>query len=137
MGDSFKAVRDMERAEEELRRKELAASKVPEIDPHGLDQHAPGAKVDAGKPDTSLLLMFGKALIAVAEVGTFGAAKYTRGGWQHVENGRTRYTAAMLRHVFAEDNEPMDTDSGLYHDAHAAWNALARLELRLREGDVR
>lgn len=107
-----------------------------ERDPNGLDQHKPGAKLDYGKPDTSLLLMFGKALVAVAEVGTFGAAKYTRGGWLDVEDGITRYTAALLRHVFAEDTEPMDADSGLYHDAHAAWNALARLELRLREGDV-
>ena len=112
------------------------ASQVGKVDPNGLDQHEPGAKLDYGKPDTSLLLMFGKALIAVAEVGTFGAAKYTRGGWLDVEDGITRYTAALLRHVFAEDTEPMDPDSGLYHDAHAAWNALARLELRLREGDV-
>lgn len=107
-----------------------------ERDPNGLDQHEPGAKNDFGKPDASLLLMFGKALRAVAGVGTFGAEKYTRGGWQHVENGRERYTAAMLRHVFEEEYELLDSDSGLYHDAHAAWNALARLELRIRESST-
>ena len=106
-----------------------------EVDPNGLDQHARGAKVDAGKPDASLLLMFGKALRAVAEVGTFGAQKYTRGGWQYVDDGRRRYTAALLRHVFEEEYDDLDADSGLYHDAHAAWNALARLELRIREID--
>lgn len=104
-----------------------------ESDPNGTDQHEAGAKLDAGKIDASLLLMFGKALSAVAEVGTFGAEKYTRGGWQSVPNGIIRYTAAMLRHVLKEEYETLDSDSGLAHDAHAAWNALARLELRLRE----
>jgi len=101
-------------------------------DPNGLNQHEPGAKLDAGKPDASLLLMFGQALTAVSQVGTFGAVKYTRGGWQDVPDGQQRYTAALLRHVFEEHYGPIDPDSGLLHSAHAAWNALARLELELR-----
>jgi len=108
---------------------------ITEEDPHGVSQHEPGAKLDKGKPDASLLLMFGKALVAVSEVGTFGAAKYTRGGWQHVLAGEERYTAALLRHVFEENYSSYDDDSGLLHAAHAAWNALARLELMLREAD--
>lgn len=100
------------------------------------DLHQPGVKDDEGKPDASLLLMFGKALLAVAEIGTFGAEKYTRGGWESVSDGEDRYTAALLRHVFAEHYESRDTrgegSSGLLHSAHAAWNALARLELQLR-----
>ncbi len=104
-----------------------------EVDPNGVDQHALGAKLDSGKPDASLLLMFGKALAHVAEVGTFGAEKYTRGGWEHVLDGENRYTAAMLRHVLQEHYESVDPDSGLLHAAHTAWNALARLELLLRE----
>ena len=103
-----------------------------EHDPNGLDQHSPGAKLDHGKPDASLLLMFGQALSAVAQVGTFGASKYTRGGWEHVDDGQNRYTAAMLRHVFAEHYEDVDPDSGISHAAHAAWNAIARLELQIR-----
>src|SRR5690606_37443511 len=109
------------------------AKAVSEIDPNGLSPHTPGAKLDGGKPDLSLLVMFGRALQAVGEVGTFGAKKYTRGGWQHVPDGFTRYTAAMLRHVFKENESSVDSDSGLTHAAHAAWNALARLELMLRE----
>ncbi len=104
-----------------------------ENDPNGLSQHEAGAKLDAGKPDASLLLMFGRALTAVAEVGTFGARKYTRGGWQSVADGVERYTAAMLRHVLKENYEDLDPDSGLLHAAHAAWNSLARLDLMLRE----
>lgn len=104
-----------------------------EVDPNGKDQHEAGAKLDNGKPDTSLLLMFGLALKEVAAVGTFGAAKYSRGGWQSVPDGGTRYTSALLRHLLAEDRELLDEDSGLLHASAVAWNALARLELLLRE----
>lgn len=37
-----------------------------EADPTGRDQHQPGAKLDAGKPDASLLLQFADALTEVA-----------------------------------------------------------------------
>jgi hypothetical protein len=40
----------------------------------------------------------------------------------------------MLRHVF--DGTIRDPESGLLHAAHAAWNALARLELALRKQHV-
>ena len=104
-----------------------------ESDPDGIKQHDAGAKLDAGKPDCSLLLLFGKALLAVAEVGTFGAKKYTRGGWQKVGRGQERYTAALLRHLWKEQDEDYDTDLPVLHAAQVAWNALARLELILRE----
>ena len=103
-----------------------------EADPDGIKAHEAGAKLDSGKPDASLLLMFAKALLLVAEVGTFGARKYSRGGWQSVANGEERYTAALMRHLLASGYEDNDKDSGLDHDAQVAWNALARLELKLR-----
>ncbi len=106
-----------------------------EEEPNGLNQHESGAKLDGDKPDADLLLMFGKALLAVAEVATFGARKYSRGGWQHVANGYTRYRSAQLRHLLKGGYESCDSDSGLLHDAHDAWNALAKLELRLRKAD--
>jgi hypothetical protein len=95
-------------------------------------QHEPGAKLDQNKPDLSLLVMFGRALTAVGEVGTLGAKKYTRGGWLEVPDGVNRYTAAMLRHLFAEDREENDQELGVPHAAQVAWNALARLELMLQ-----
>lgn len=110
---------------------------VNENDPDGVDQHSSGAKLDSGKPDCSLLLMFGAALTAVAEVGTYGAAKYTRGGWRSVRDGINRYTAAMIRHLFKEDKEEMDTDLPVMHSAQVAWNALARLELMLKEKETK
>lgn len=107
-----------------------------ERDPHGMDPHAPGAKLDEGKVKAGLLKLFSRALVEVARVGTFGAAKYTRGGWQHVPNGEERYEDAQWRHLLAEIQEPNDPDSGLPHLAHQAWNALARLELVLRNAET-
>lgn len=103
-----------------------------ETDPNGIDQHSPGAKLDNGKLLAGILQQWPRALTAVLEVATFGANKYTRGGWEHVDNGVERYTDAMFRHLLKEPLEPLDQDSGLAHDAHVAWNALSRLELRLR-----
>lgn len=109
--------------------------KAEERDPTGIGQHEPGAKLDDGKLFAGVLADFSLALKAVAEVGTFGAKKYTRGGWQHVKDGITRYYDAKWRHLLAERHEKIDQDSGLLHAAHEAWNCLARLELMLREDD--
>ena len=100
-----------------------------------LDLRVPGAKADHGKVRPSLIINgFPRALLAVAEVGTFGANKYSDGGWQHVPNSIQRYTDAMLRHHLMEAaGETVDAESGLEHAAHRAWNALAVLELMLRE----
>lgn len=104
-----------------------------ERDPAGLPPHAPGAKLDGEKVMAELTLDgFSRALLAVAEVSTYGARKYSPGGWQHVEDGQTRYRRAGDRHRLARGHEPYDLESGLLHLAHEAWNRLAELELRLR-----
>ena len=105
---------------------------VDEKDPSGLDPHELGAKLDNGKIKAGVLADFGMALMAVAEVGTFGADKYSRGGWQHVENGEERYMDAKWRHLLKANQEPLDSDSNLKHLAHEAWNTLAELEFKLR-----
>lgn len=106
-----------------------------ETDPNGINQHEAGAKLDSGKPMAGrLLAMFGNALYAVSEVGTFGANKYTEGGWQHVQDGFKRYDDAGMRHFLKRGmGEEVDPDSNLPHLAHEAWNALAKLELYLRD----
>ena len=107
-----------------------------ETDPRGLEGGDPGAKFDAGKVRPSLILTdMPRAILAVAEAATYGAAKYSEGGWKHVESGIARYTDAMDRHRVKEGIESHDYDSGLLHAAQVAWNALARLELMLREQD--
>lgn len=104
-----------------------------ERDPNGRDPHQPGAKLDAGKNRMGLVMQgFPRALLAVGQVATYGAAKYTPHGWKEVPDGIARYTDAMLRHQLAEAmGEECDAESTLTHAAHAAWNALARLELLL------
>ena len=102
-----------------------------ELDPSGMDQHEPGAKVDAGKVRAQLVLgSFAHALYGVCEVGTFGAMKYSDDGWLQVQDGIMRYSDAQLRHWMKDAmGEVADSDSQLLHLKHEAWNALAKLEL--------
>ena len=102
-----------------------------EKDPDGIEQHSPGAKLDAGKVRVGLMIAgFAKPLMEVAKVSTYGAEKYTVGGWAQVKDGEARYTDAMMRHFLAEQ-EVIDEESGLLHAAQTAWNALARLHFIL------
>jgi len=94
-----------------------------------------------------VLMAFSRALLEVGKVGTYGANKYSPNGWMGVPNGKDRYTDAMFRHLFEEGSTfsfdeatgllragvAIDEETGLLHAAQTAWNALARLELMLRE----
>lgn len=106
-----------------------------ETDPYGTDAHAPGAKLDAGKPRCALVLGdFARALRAVSEVGTYGAIKYTEHGWLEVPQGIERYDDAAIRHWLDEKIEGfIDPETELIRTSQMAWNCLARLELLLRE----
>lgn len=107
-----------------------------ESDPNGKQPHEPGAKLDFGKSPIrrGLLEYFPRACLEVAEISAFGAAKYAWKGWETVPDGITRYGDAGARHIAKSAIEgPYDSDSGKLHAAHEAWNALARLELILKE----
>lgn len=80
-----------------------------------------------------LVLQFSKALKAVAVRSEIGHEKYSDidTDWQ----GFTRvpfesYQDAILRHLI-QDGEPEETE--LDHLAATAWNALALLEIKLRQ----
>jgi hypothetical protein len=93
-----------------------------------------GVKHDAGKAPVrkGVIEQFPRACMVLAEVSAFGADKYCWDGWKSVENGIQRYGDAAARHAIAAAMEgPVDSDSGLLHAAHEAWNVLARLELML------
>jgi hypothetical protein len=94
----------------------------------------PGLKHDTGKIRPALVInSMALAMQAIAEVGTYGAAQYGVDNWLEVEDGIERYTDALYRHLLDEAaGEALDDESGLMHAAHAAWNAIARLELMLR-----
>lgn len=113
-------------------------SQAGEVDPLGKDQHESGVKLDAGKNRLDLVLgSFCRALEAVGRVGTDGARKYTDNGWLSVPDGIGRYNAAALRHYLQDKRgEAYDGETGHLHLAHRAWNALAALELTLREQET-
>jgi len=107
------------------------------VNPEEAGGHPPGVKLDVDKNRLGLVLCgFSRALVEVGKVGTFGANKYSDDGWVSVHNGEQRYTDALLRHLFASaigDND--DLESGLSHWAHVAWNALAVLDLMIRNSE--
>ena len=94
-------------------------------------------KYDAGKPRPSLILKsMSRALLEVSKVATFGAEKYAEDSWLTVKDGEKRYRDAKDRHMLQGAFEAVDSESGLSHLAHEAWNALALLELSLRPVDL-
>lgn len=105
-----------------------------QADPTGKAQHEPGAKLDAGKLRPTLVLRdMARALWGVIKVATFGANKYTDGGWLEVPDGIKRYEEAAQRHRFAiAMGETHDPESKLPHRYHVVWNELAILELEER-----
>lgn len=90
-----------------------------------------GKKDDKTKPLVlrGFLQQFPRAIEEVARVSQFGAEKYTWNGWETVPDGTERYSEALARHLLKQGDDP---ESGMSHAAHAAWNAMARLELMLR-----
>lgn len=105
-------------------------------DPNGKNPHEPGAKLDAGKSPIFQGLMdyFPRACLAVAEVSEAGAKKYAWKGWETVPDGYNRYSNAMVRHIVNETIEGKYDPEGFLHAAQVAWNAMARLELQLKDG---
>lgn len=120
------------------------ASNLVESDPTGRKLSDPGSKADAGKAPVyqGFIQYFARAIQAVAEVSAFGSKKYNEGKypttWKEVPDGLGRYTDALGRHLLLEaKGELYAPDSGLLHAAHAAWNALARLEKIVEEEEAR
>jgi Domain of unknown function (DUF5664) len=113
----------------------VASSASSEVDPNGLAAKVPGSKMDSGKVDSyrGAVSYFPRAIEAIARVSEAGARKYSWKGWEKVANGFARYSAAMMRHIMKEDREEIDQDTGEPHLAETAWNAMARLELYLRD----
>ena len=87
-----------------------------------------GIKHDQDKPRYDLLPPL--AIDEMAQVLTFGAAKYAPNAWMNVENAEVRYRAALLRHAFAiQRGEVLDPESGLHHAAHVMCCAAFIVEL--------
>ena len=95
---------------------------------------AKGIKHDNGKPRPDLIFSaMARALLEVSKVAAMGAAKYDDDNWLIVEDASKRYRDAKGRHLLLGAIEPHDNESNITHLAHEAWNALAVLELHLRQ----
>lgn len=78
---------------------------------------------------------FNRALLALGVVSRMGANKHNNGEmptkWR--DYPIEVYADALGRHILSEGKDGLyDPESNLLHAAHAAWNALARLELLLQ-----
>lgn len=96
---------------------------------------AGGVKFDSGKTPVwqGLFDYFPRACVAVAKVSAKGAEKYVWKGWESVPDGINRYRNAQARHIVFESIDGIYDKEGFRHLAQNAWNALAALELTLRE----
>jgi len=114
-----------------------------ERDPSGLPPGAPGAKLDLGKAPLmrGLVHYFPRACYAVSGLSLVGAEKYSWKGWEKVDDGVNRYGDAEMRHVALEEIEGLydkawlERGKYILHATASAWNALAKLELILRNID--
>ena len=97
----------------------------------GKDGSGKDDRVD-NKPRWELLPL--DAVEEIVKVYTMGAKKYADNAWKTIPDAHRRYLAALFRHIAAyERGERKDSESGLSHLAHAAWNAIAILWLDLHK----
>ena len=89
--------------------------------PYNVVEKLAGLKYDDGKLQYGLIPPI--ATKSLAQVLTFGAAKYAPNSWQTVQDGERRYLDALYRHLEAyRSGESTDSESGLSHLAHAITN---------------
>lgn len=95
-----------------------------------------GKKLDSNKPEIwRMLQQFPLALEQVTKCSMFGHEKYKNndGDWQNfsrLDNAYERFSNSLCRHIMEGG---LNDESNLDNDAHVAWNALARLEVKLRK----
>lgn len=91
-----------------------------------------GRKFDSGKLDYTLLPY--EAVDEIVKVLMFGAQKYARDNWRHVDDAPHRYAAAAFRHLTAySKGEQTDPETGISHLAHVGCCILFMLALEKRQ----
>lgn len=91
-----------------------------------------GLKFDDGKPLMGLIPPI--AELEMAKVLTFGASKYGRENWRHVDSASDRYLDAMMRHINSyRQGEQNDPESGMSHLAHVMCCAAFLIEASISQ----
>ena len=91
-----------------------------------------GLKFDDGKPLMGLIPPI--AELEMARVLTFGASKYGRENWRHVDGASDRYLDAMMRHINSyRQGEQNDPESGISHLAHVMCCAAFLIEASISQ----
>lgn len=89
-----------------------------------------GDRHNKGKPGFHLLPL--DALQEICSVYDFGANKYAPWNWAKGLSWSDTQ-ASLLRHLAAWSiGEERDSESGLPHDVHIAWNAITLVAMRIR-----
>lgn len=95
------------------------------------DNNELGNRDNKGKPGVHLLPL--DALVDIARVYDYGCRKYALHNWEQGLKWSEGTEASLLRHLAAwHGGEDYDPESGLPHDLHIAFNALALVAFRLR-----
>lgn len=95
-----------------------------------------GMRFNAGKAPVwrGFINYFPRAIEAVSRVSAFGANKYAWNNWQNIDDYYDNITDSLSRHLVNEaKGRALDVDSELEEAAHLAWNAMARLELIVKD----
>lgn len=94
------------------------------------------AKADTGKLQISLVPT--EIIRAIARVRMYGNEKYhSPSNWTKVE--ARRYKDALMRHIleYLDDENAVDSESGLYALEHAACNIAFLIEMHRKDWDSR
>lgn len=97
-------------------------------------KHIESVKNDRKDGKVRMELLPWPELEQIAKVYTAGAEKYGPHTWENLPDGYERYKGAMLRHLTeVEKGNAIDEDTGCFHAAQVAWNAIAMLHFKMKE----
>ncbi len=101
--------------------------KGPEADPNGRDPHT-----STDSRVSLVMSQYPRAIHAIGRVEAFCFSEHGPDNWKAAPDSLERATNSMYLHLLGEHSgELRDSKSDLLHAAHAARNAIARLELLL------